>query len=271
LKKAAIHILLTILLALNVCAEELPDSCVSTNVVWDVFVNVSLPPEALSEAFKERFFSEQRFTFYLSKGRIRASTGSYNPHLSVQMGLSPMNAFITLVDQQAILSNVCCLAKGDASPDADGLGGISIDVDVTVDGEKKSFKYKPFEEKFSSSNEVHQLLSLLRRNLPPSFDKLFNYLRIAKLPPLTDGKADQFRRCLIHDEWMKVGTVPVSFGYYIESEAYLDSQKKSFPNACTTIGGGCVDTPDKLRTSTTLYCESCRKAEAKWQRENTPK
>ena len=261
----------------RVCAAPLENSQSITNTIWSLRATVELSPEDLSAVFKERFFAPQSFSFLVFRdGKISADTAKYNPHLSKHFGLHPITSFVTMSDQHALFTNACNLVKsyqGVTSsvdlPSIDEDGEPILSFTVTIDGDARYFRYKPSDRENGSACHVHHLMALLRRNLPSSFDILFNHIHIEKLPTLPDGKADQYGRCDVHNEWLKLGTVPVTYGLEISNDNYVKAQAKSFPRANTTLSGGCVVHPGRRTKSMTLYCESCRWAEAKWSKKNT--
>ena len=277
-KRTTISILSVFLLFTRVCATPLEDPQSETNTIWRLYVSFNLASEDLSKLFKERFFSPQSFSFFVLRNgtEIIADTGSYNPHISKQFGFHPITSFITVSDQQALFTNACNLVKSSqcvtSSIDVPAIEKTSLpifSVHITIDGDDGYLRCKPSDHKTGSSCQVCHLIALLRRNLPSSFDTLFDYLHIEKLPPLADGKSNQFGSCSVHNESLKVGSVPVAYGLIMASAIYLKAQSRLFPNASTTISGGCVIHPGRQTESMTLYCESCRRTEAKWRKENT--
>ena len=134
-------------------------------------------------------------------------------------------------------------------------------------------KYDNFKTESILPSEVAPVLALLRRSLPPSYRKLFDYLHVATLPPLPENQAGLYKKCEMHDEWMMVADIPISYGLPRFDENYMKAEKQLFPNANLRRLGGCVVSENSPRTTKGLYCESCRKAEAEWrekQKEQMP-
>jgi hypothetical protein len=147
--------------------------------------------------------------------------------------------------------------------------GIDISFHLEINGRSMWVKYDKLQAKDDLPAGVNSLFALLRRSLPASYGGLFDYLRVSRLPPLPGDVAGHYRQCQVHHEWMKVADVYIAYGFHAPEEAHLDARKKLFPHAnMYSALGGCLVTPGSPTTEKTLYCESCRKAEAEWQKKN---
>ena len=275
MEKRIIVILSALIFALTVPVAAFEETQSGTNAIWSFHVSFDLAPKQLSDVFKERFFVSQHFSIFVADGRIIASTGSYNPHLSKQFGPWKIFSFISTNDQHALFTNICNLVKSgqgvtssDDLPDYYDAGDPAFTIGVQIDGDDRYFRCKLSGKESVSSCQVRHVMALLRRNLPASFEKLFEYLHVAKLPPL-DLKSDPFGRCDVHKEGLKTGSVPVSYGFIIQNDTYLKAESKLFPHANTTAPGGCVISPGNETSRMTLYCGSCREAKKRWMKENT--
>lgn len=143
--------------------------------------------------------------------------------------------------------------------------GIDISIDLEINGRSLAVNYNKLQAKDGLPPNVDKLLGLLRRSLPASYSNFFNYLKVPQLPALTGQESTQYRQCELHHEWMVVGDVSIAYGLLIHDKAYSKAHQKYFPNAHLYSAGGCVVTPRSPQQEKTLYCPSCRKAEAEWQ------
>jgi hypothetical protein len=146
--------------------------------------------------------------------------------------------------------------------------GIDLSIDLQVNGRSLSIQYDKLQAPEDLPPGVGSLLALLRRNLPASYSRFFDYLRVPTLPPLTGEDATRYRQCALHHEWMKVDEVRVAYGLSCPTKAYSEAHKKLFPNACLYSNGGCVVTPNGSKTTKVRYCDSCRQAAAEWQKKH---
>jgi hypothetical protein len=84
MKTTTISILSVFFLVSGIYAKPLENPPTETNAIWRLSIHVDISPEILAKVYKERFFAEQSFFFFVTDGEIRVNTGSYNPHLSKQ-------------------------------------------------------------------------------------------------------------------------------------------------------------------------------------------
>jgi hypothetical protein len=70
---------------------------------------------------------------------------------------------------------------------------------------------------------------------------------------------------------MKVGEIPIAYGFFMPNKAYSEAQKSLFLNANLYSASGCVVEPDSPKHEKTLYCETCREAESEWIKKNGKK
>lgn len=99
------------------------------------------------------------------------------------------------------------------------------------------------------------------------------YRRIAPLDiillPRADGKIP-VEKCEVHGEILQLDIIPVSYGLSVpvdpkSYQEYWDARLHLFPHSNLTMDGGCIEGPERAEV---LYCQKCRDAEAKWQREH---
>ena len=67
------------------------------------------------------------------------------------------------------------------------------------------------------------------------------------------------RNCQVHQERLRLGVVPIEYGLVLRSDGEASG---SFPNSNLVYYGGCV--VDCYEKAEVLFCQSCRKAELKW-------
>lgn len=146
--------------------------------------------------------------------------------------------------------------------------GIDMHIDMRINGRSWSVKYEKLQAKDALPENVAALLALLRRNLPPYSDRLFDFMRVEKLSPLSGEIARQYRKCVLHGEWLKVGEARILYGLLMGGEESRKAREIHFPNACTYIGGGCVSTATSPEKDMVLFCESCRKVQKEWIEKN---
>jgi hypothetical protein len=98
------------------------------------------------------------------------------------------------------------------------------------------------------------------------------YKKIAPLDiillPRIDGKIP-VEKCEAHGEILQLDIISVSYGLVAfdpkSYEEYWDARHRLFPHSNLWMNGGCVEGPERAEV---LYCQKCRDAETKWQREH---
>jgi hypothetical protein len=71
---------------------------------------------------------------------------------------------------------------------------------------------------------------------------------------------ESYATCKVHNIKLMSDRVPIAYGFPGESREY---RQKYFPNANSSVGGGCI--PDITKPSAWVsYCPECRKAEKKY-------
>ena len=178
-------------------------------------------------------------------------------------------SFVPQSDQAGIYSNACRVLRAFSYAESFAFtnydaSGIDLTVDLQVNGRSLSVKYDKLQRNQILPGGVADLLALMRRNLPPSYDRLFDSLLVPRLPPLEGKEASQYLKCELHNEWMKIGDIPIVYGLLMRDEASQKAEKQIFPNANTSTAGGCVSSPDSPKEEKTLYCETCRHSQKAW-------
>ncbi len=74
------------------------------------------------------------------------------------------------------------------------------------------------------------------------------------------------KRCRIHGRDLRPDNVPIRYGLIRLPSNLRTAQRRLFPNANTSVLGGCRVGPKKFRDI--FYCPDCRAAESKWREEN---
>jgi hypothetical protein len=141
--------------------------------------------------------------------------------------------------------------------------GIDVSLELEVNGRTITLAYQKIQADEKLPENILMVLASIGRNLPSEYDRLFEFLKVPKLPPLPPEQAQKYAKCKLHDEWMKLDEVPVIYGY----GGYSTEYEKLFPGANTFIWAGCMGPADANVTSKTLFCSSCRAAEKKWVKE----
>ena len=72
--------------------------------------------------------------------------------------------------------------------------------------------------------------------------------------------------CHLHGDELQIEIVRIAYGYpaFLSDKEYGRAWQEQFPNANSTLVGGCVVYGTSPREAPTLYCESCRRAKAAW-------
>jgi hypothetical protein len=73
-------------------------------------------------------------------------------------------------------------------------------------------------------------------------------------------------KCEIHDYILLRANVPIHYGLISIDDEFIEAREKLFPNANTSVMGGCV-LEDESEMEL-LICEKCREAETKWRKDN---
>jgi hypothetical protein len=69
--------------------------------------------------------------------------------------------------------------------------------------------------------------------------------------------------CVVHEAELQKGTATIVYGLPYISKEYQQAVK-GFPNANTSVSGGCLVGRNSPRTKDVLYCPGCREAQATW-------
>jgi hypothetical protein len=107
------------------------------------------------------------------------------------------------------------------------------------------------------------VMALLMLSIPP--------------PQLSAQEKANEQRCEVHGEVLKRDRVPIFYGLVMQPLDYEKDRQKSFPNANTSVYGGCVVEFDSNNQQTSpqhadvLYCQRCREAAARWWEEYSAK
>jgi hypothetical protein len=82
--------------------------------------------------------------------------------------------------------------------------------------------------------------------------------------PIRDARLPGGTRCEVHDRSLLEDVVPIRYGFNagVGNPEEYEVRRARFPNATTSIGGGCVVGPS--REARVLYCPACRDAEREW-------
>lgn len=92
-------------------------------------------------------------------------------------------------------------------------------------------------------------------------------------PPIFKESEEQ---CEVHKQRLRVEMVRIGYGLMMYKKGYLKAQRKYFPNDNFSIDGGCVITTRQYgkceipppQFGEISYCQKCREASAKWNREH---
>jgi hypothetical protein len=68
--------------------------------------------------------------------------------------------------------------------------------------------------------------------------------------------------CKTHHEQLRKATVPVLYGLRPSPPYHKKTEERLFPNALTSVEGGCLVMPTK--EATVLLCQKCIEAKTKW-------
>jgi Gram-negative bacterial TonB protein C-terminal len=94
------------------------------------------------------------------------------------------------------------------------------------------------------------------------------------VPPSIFKESEE--QCEVHKQRLRVEMVRIGYGLMMYKKGYLKAQRKYFPNASFSIDGGCVITTRQYgkceipppQFGEVSYCQKCREASAKWNREH---
>ncbi|WP_435008107.1 hypothetical protein P12x_005382 [Tundrisphaera lichenicola] len=78
-------------------------------------------------------------------------------------------------------------------------------------------------------------------------------------PPLMDARARGKVRCEVHDRALREGVVPIRYGLGFPQVGEYEARLARFPNANSSVGGGCVVGPSS--EARVLFCPDCRDSE----------
>jgi hypothetical protein len=74
------------------------------------------------------------------------------------------------------------------------------------------------------------------------------------------------QKCEVHNYLLRPATVPIHYGLIHIDDEFIDAREKLFPNAKTSVMGGCVF-EDESEVEL-LVCEKCRETEIEWRDKN---
>ena len=227
------------------------------------------------------FNPDTLFLWFSGDCEIRGSTS--HPVLARKLqkdGFGAMRfeaiGFVPEIDQSVIYSNAFAAIESFAFTQSFAhtnynASGVDISINMEVNGRSISIKYDRWQESDALPSGVADLFTFIRRHLPSNYNGLFDYLRVPKLTPLTGDAANHYRRCEVHDEWMKVGDSTIIYGMPCYDKAWSEARRRLFPRASTYSSGGGVVSQGRPKNAKTIYCESCRKAGAEWRKKNKKK
>lgn len=70
--------------------------------------------------------------------------------------------------------------------------------------------------------------------------------------------------CKVHGTILRKDKVEINYGEVEYEDGYVKAMKRLFPNSNKDVEGGCVITDESPKYAEVLYCQKCRRAEAKW-------
>jgi hypothetical protein len=85
----------------------------------------------------------------------------------------------------------------------------------------------------------------------------------AEGPRIRDARGEP-RECSLHRVQLREDVVPIAYGLIRLSPEYSKAARR-FPNASTTMGGGCLVGPQ--RWAKVRFCPECRREQAAWVRQ----
>ena len=77
-------------------------------------------------------------------------------------------------------------------------------------------------------------------------------------------------KCEVHMTELVEGPIPVRYGLIRWSEAFQRASRALFPNANSTVPGGCIMGPSSPKEARGTFCTRCREAEREWIRRPSP-
>ena len=84
-----------------------------------------------------------------------------------------------------------------------------------------------------------------------------------KVAPLSASDA-ALKKCPLHGVALKTENVRITYGLPSFVPGYFQAQKRLFPDANSTVLGGCVVSKDSPVMETVKFCPKCRAAEKRW-------
>lgn len=257
---------------------------------WTLWITINLSKDLL-EPFLEtkpgrsEFIYAQAIDFWVdAQGALRAPR-----HHAVLTGRLPSNnlaehervlgagsvAYLPIADQKLLYENAFETIRSfrftdDLEHATFDASGIDVELRLEVNGRAFSVRFEKIQRDEGLPKPILQALGSLRRNLPAEYTRFFEFLLVPKLDKLSQDQAARYAKCKVHNTWMNVDEVPISYGFPASRENYWKAAQELFPNVHNYLGGGCVVTPGSPKSGKTLYCESCRSAEKTWLRDNEP-
>lgn len=181
--------------------------------------------------------------------------------------------YLPIVDQGSFYQKIAETVNSHNAVDESARQGydapeVEIGIRLGTNELDTSVPYYQFQTQDGLPKPLLEALALLRRNLPVEYAKLFDFLKVPRLPSLPANEANKYAKCVVHDEWLRVEEVPIRYGLPMPREKYWAAARELFPNARHSIMGGCMGSLAGPTSAKALYCETCRSAEKKWVNEN---
>ncbi|RYX84694.1 hypothetical protein EON83_08645 [bacterium] len=70
--------------------------------------------------------------------------------------------------------------------------------------------------------------------------------------------------CELHKTPLQVDEVSITYGLVGFPAGYYEASQREFPNANSSLVGGCIIAPDSPKAQAVKFCPQCREAEANW-------
>ena len=254
---------------------------------WSVWITINVSTD-IAETFLEKrpakneFFHVDLISLWLHKdGRLNGPrkhpllTGklpsrNFADHEILGAGAI---AYLPIVDQKTVYEKAIETVNSfkftnSFSGKPQEASGVDIGLHLQINGRDISVQYRTIQPEDGLSEPILAALAVFRRNLPREYGKLFDFLKVPKLASLPESEAKQYAKCMVHNEWMRIDDVPISYGFPAPRESYWKAAREFFPHTARSLAGGCVVSPGSPKSAKVLYCETCRTLEKKWLQEN---